>query len=145
MNPNTTFPPLSYSLAQFRFEGPGGVSSSGKKSAGFWIFSGWGVPFVRVHRFPVTNTFSIKTFLFLTPKVSSVWYGTVSIRFFTISGGPSYICFYFLTRYLAVGMKLYRSSSGLVRIGMYRPSRSEVSYTFGVGVPISSGISSSSS
>ena len=35
------------------------------------------------------------------------------------------------------------SSSGLVRIGAYRPSRSEVSYVFGVGVPIFSGISSS--
>ena len=108
MNPNTTFPPLSSSLSQFWFEGPGGVSSSGKKSAGFLIFSGCGIPFVRVHRFPVTNTVSNKTFLFLTPKVSSVWYGAVSIRFFTISGGPSYICFYFLTRYLAVGVKLQR-------------------------------------
>ena len=96
--------PFSSSLSQFWFEGPGGVSSSVRKSAGFWTFSGCGVPFGRVHRFPVTNTISFYTFLFLTPKVSSVWYGTVSIRFFTISGGPSHICFYIVTRYLAVGM-----------------------------------------
>ena len=55
IEPYITFPPLFFSRVVFyiRFEGPGVDSSSGRKSAGFWIVSGFGVSLCRFHIGPV--------------------------------------------------------------------------------------------
>ena len=88
-----TFPPPPFSRAFYRLEVPGGVMSPGMKSAGFWIFSGWGVPFVRFHIGPVT--------IFVNnshPKVFCIGHATVSIRLTSVSVWRSFFIRSFLTQ-----------------------------------------------
>ena len=79
----------------------------------------------------------------LSPEISSIWYSTVSIRFFLFRYDRLTI-FSKLSPGISPSVWICNaSSSRFVRMGMYFPPRSEVSYVF--GVPNSYGTSSSSS
>ena len=144
MNPNVTFPRFSFLLL-----------TSGLRVLGaffFWQKTRRLLNFLRHWcslcsgpRVPCNKYNLLLVILLLTQKFAV--YGMVPYLFgFLLSRADRLIVVFKFSPDISPSVSsCSASSSGFVRIGAYRPSRSEVSYVFGVGVPTSSGISSSSS